>query len=643
MKSISRRRLYTVLAMWLIVAPAVGPGQVSPCAGADAGEATAVLIHRRFPTHQELSSGPWRLQLLPGCQQFTFTMYGCPGNVEELKQLVAVMQQRGLGNGFDPGPTSKASSRPLFEYLATVGWPQICYPGYADMQVKEGRCRLSDEDEEALRILDRAGVYSAIQLGEWGYYFHNLAPVESFWRTVYGPEFEAYKHLMKPPGLKGYDTRPATRQECYDTLRDYFLTRNRFMRGRNISVTGHSHYEAYAAEWGARVVGLELGENIAFSQSKIAFARGASRQWQRPWSVQVSPWFAGSCTTAGPLRREGNYARGLDAGHSLSFYKRMWLHGWFAGAAMVTPENSIGIFFDSPHAPWKLTPHGEKAVEVFAFMRAHDRGVPYTPVALVLDHLAGYNAYQGRPWGILEKTPGDQETYDLLEQQLFPGADHIHVKPDPSNPEASYLRPTPHGEMFDVLLSTAPADVLSSYPAILLVGDVRFEPDLVGRLLAAVKAGSQLLLHERHARALGSDLTRLKGSGHVEVLAPWINPATGRAAAVSNDRLARLAAQHLPVAVGGDPVQYQVNRTARSWVIELIHNGGVSKKPDRAAIVDPQQIARITLTPRFPLRSATEWQSGRIFPADLPLTIEIPPGRTMFVELVPQSAKEPPP
>jgi len=53
-----------------------------------------------------------------------------------------------------------------------------------------------------------------------------------------------------------------------------------------------------------------VGENIAFTQSKIAFARGASRQWQRPWSLQVSPWLAGSCTTSGPLRKEGLYARG---------------------------------------------------------------------------------------------------------------------------------------------------------------------------------------------------------------------------------------------------------------------------------------------------------------------------------------------
>ena len=37
--------------------------------------------------------------------------------------------------------------------------------------------------------------------------------------------------------------------------------------------------------------------------------------------------------------------------NALSFYERMWLHGWFAGAAMVTPENSLATFFEKPAAP----------------------------------------------------------------------------------------------------------------------------------------------------------------------------------------------------------------------------------------------------------------------------------------------------
>jgi hypothetical protein len=587
-----------------------------------------------FPSHAEIASGPWQVHLLPGRQVFNFTMYGCPDNREELRQLVDVMRQRQLGNSFDPGPTARASSRPLFEYLATVGWPMICYPGWSDMQVKEGRCRLQDDDEETLKILDRAGVFSAIQLGEWGYYFHNLSSVESWWRDVYGKDFEQYKQLMKPPGLKGYDRRPASRQECYEAVKDYFTTRNRFMRGRNMSVTGHSHYEAYAAEWGARVVGLELGENIAFTQSKIAFARGASRQWRRPWSVQVSPWFSGACTTSGPLRSEGGSARGLDAGHSLSLYERMWLHSWFAGAAMVTPENSIASFFESPHAPWRLTSHGMKAAEVFAFTQAHDRGVPFTPVAIVLDHLAGYNGYQDHPWGILDKTPGDQETYDLLERQIFPGSDHIHGTPDPRNPEASYLRPTPFGESIDVVLSSAAPEVLRSYPVILLAGDLAFEPQFAAALQQALRGGSKLLLHERHVHALGSRMAVLRDAGAVEILKPWTNPATGRPAAISNDRLAKLVAEYLPVAVEGDPVQYQTNRNRQGWVIELVNNRGVVKQPNQPAVVDPQAVVHVSLRPGFAVQAAREWRSNREFPPDGPLSVIIAPGQSLFIQLV---------
>ena len=562
----------------LIFSLIVLQGSALSSSGGDKVAPPAAQGNAGFPGYSVIAASPWQLRHLAGRQQFTFTMYGCPGSLDELKQLVTLMREKGLGNGFDPGPAACASSRPLLEYLAAVGWPIICYPGWSDMQVKHGRCRLRDEDEEAMKVLDRAGVFSAIQLGEWGYYFHNLSPNESWWHDVYGKDFEVYEHLIQPAGLKGYDRQPSSRRECCEAVKDYFLTRNRYMRGRNMSVTGHSHYEAYAGEWGAGVVGLEVGENIAFTQSKIAFARGASRQWQRPWSLQVSPWFHGACTTSGPLRMEGGCARGLDAGHSLSFYERMWLHGWFAGAAMVTPENSIAVFFETAHAPWKLTAHGEKAVKLFAFMRSHDRGIPFTPIAIVLDHLAGYNAYQGRPWGILDKTPGDQETYDLLEEQLFPGSDHIHRQADPKNPEASYLRPTPFGESFDVLLSSTTGETLQAYPVILLVGDMTFDGQFIDGLRQALHNGSKLLLHKRHAAALGNRLAQLAEAGSVEVLPSWTNPATGRPAAISNTRLAQLIVEHLPVVVEGDPIQYQVNRNRQGWVIELVHNGGVIRE-----------------------------------------------------------------
>jgi hypothetical protein len=544
------------------------------------------------------------------------------------------MREQHLGNGFDPGPTPSRATKPIFDYLASMDWPVMCYPGCADMQIKGGRCVLGPENEAGLEAMEHAHVFNAVQLGEWGYYFHNLSMNEHWWRDVYGKDFDEFKHLMKPAGLAGYDRRPASKRECFETLKDYFTSRSGDLLGRVISVTGHSHYEAYAGEWGARCIGLEVGENIAFTQSKLAFARGASRQWQRPWSVQVSPWFTGACTTSGPLRKEGGMARGLEAGHSLSFYERMWLHAWFAGAAMVTPENSIAIFFEKPESPWTLTSHGRKAAEVFEFMQGHERGVPFTPVAIVLDHLAGYNGYMDKPWGILEPTTGDRQVRDLFDDQLFPGSDHIHAKPFPENPELSYLRPTPYGEMFDVQLTSASAEMLSSYPVLFLAGDIEFDDELVDKLELALKRGSVLLLAPAHREALGSRFARLAKYSGVEVLQPWTNPATGRSAAISDLRLQRLARETLPVAVSGDPIQYQVNRTTNGWVIELINNAGVVKKPDQPANEDPKAIARVVLDVRVPCVSAREWRSNRAYAKPNHLQIEVGPGKSAFVEFV---------
>jgi hypothetical protein len=577
---------------------------------------------------------PWKNILLPGQDEFVFTLYGPTSDPEQLQSLIDFMSRESLGNGFDPGPTSRATSRRAFEVIADAGWPVICYPGYGDFQTKEGSARLTEADEAAIRVLDDAGVFSGIQLGEWGYYFHNLSMNRQWWKGVYGDRFAENKYRIKPANLRGYDTRPKTREECYEVLKDYFVTRNRYMNGRNISVTGHSHYETYAAEWGARLIGLEIGENIAFAQSKMAFARGASRQFNVPWSSQISPWFHGSCTTRGALRMDGIYARGLDAGHSLSLYRRMWLHSWFAGAAMVTPENSANIFFEHSTPPWKLTPQGEEAAKVFSFMRAHERGVPLTPLVVILDRLNGYNGYQGRPWGILPKTPGDEEVEDLFEHQLFPDTDYIHSPPDPENPEGAYLVATPFGETMDVMRSNASSEVLKKYPLVLLVGDITFDDDFVARLMDVARSGSRILLNPRHAEALGGRLESLQEAGTVEILPKWTDPDTGRAAPISDVHLGELLRQELPVRVEGDPIQYQINTTDQGWVVELVNNRGVVKFPTTPAVLDSDAIASVTLVLNESIREAREWISDSALTVTKVIHVTIPAGSTAFVELI---------
>ncbi|MCX6864566.1 MAG: hypothetical protein NT050_16930, partial [Verrucomicrobia bacterium] len=490
------------------------------------------------------------------------------------------LETLGLANALDPGPSATAGSRGAFEVLARRRWPVILYPPDGGrMQLEGSTSVLSADDEAAVRILDDAGVFNAIQLGEWGYHYHRLRTDPNWMRDVLGKDFEAQRNrFLRPPETQGYEPIPKTRREAYDQLRQYFLWHRQAKGGRLISVTGHSHYESYAAEWGTSVVGIEVGENIGFTQSKFAFSRGAARQWNLPWSVQMSPWFGNAVTTRGPLDTNGPTATGLDAGHSLSLCLRMWKHAWFAGAALVTPENSFNSFFETGKDPWALTSHGRAATNAFAFMRAHDRGNPHTPLLVVLDHLAGYNGYIGKTWGFFPRTAADQEVADLLETQLFGGMARPPVPGQLPNPEANYLQPTRHGELCDVVLSTATGAFMGRYPAILLAGEVEFSPGFVRELETAVAAGSRLLLQERHVKSLGPEAwARLQKAGPTEVLAEGVHPATQRPSAISEERLQRIANETLPVAVEGDPIQFQINRNRRGWVVELVHNDGVIK------------------------------------------------------------------
>jgi hypothetical protein len=86
------------------------------------------------------------------------------------------------------------------------------------------------------------------------------------------------------------------------------------------------------------------------------------------------------------------------------------------------------------------------------------------------------------------------------------------------------------------------------------------------------------------------------------------------------------------VEVTGDAIAYQVNRTASGWVIELINNAGIAKKPNEPATVDPAAVAHITLKPRGGFREAREWRSNRTFPSGPSLAIDIAPGQSVFVQ-----------
>ena len=156
-------------------------------------------------------------RLLPGQSSVVFSLYGSPGNVDELESLIAFMKESNLGNGFDPGPGAGAQSAELLNTIAQAGWPVVCYPPDGGrMQVKGSTSVLDPAGEEALRVLDRAGQFGAIQLGEWGYHFHQLTSDEGWWKAVLGDDFEEQiDTFLVPREQSGFSFMPGPPQQCY--------------------------------------------------------------------------------------------------------------------------------------------------------------------------------------------------------------------------------------------------------------------------------------------------------------------------------------------------------------------------------------------------------------------------------------------
>ena len=550
----------------------------------------------------------WAVHFVTNSARTLLTMYTSGGDdLSGYQQIVGFMQTnapKGMGHAFDPGPAFASYNTTTWQWLATNDYPAIAY------SIIFLTNAITPLDVSLMEIMSAAGQFTSVQFAEWGYHFHVDKP--------YGPS-------------NGYPVQETNRVDCYNFLKYAYQQQTATYRlGWANSVTGHSHYEVYAAEWGCRMSGIEVGENIAFTQSKFAFARGASRQWNIPWSVQMSPWWNGYETTWSTLQY----------GHSLSLYQRMLMHGWFAGAAWLTPENSADIIFTNGEPSYGLTSWAPALAKVYAFINSHDRGIPYTPVAVVLDEYAGYDGYAHLAWGALPFTAGDLQIDDLFVSQLFPNSDFIHYNPFPGDQELGYLRETPYGEIFDVLLSSTSATNLEAYPMILLTGDMTFQAPFVSALQQALQHGSRVLMQPTQRDALGSAFNTLTNAGYVEVLPVWTNSVTGRAAAIPNWRLAQLDSTCLPVAVSGDPIQYSINRNAAGWVVELVHDNGVWKSPTSAAIVTNTDIAHVILQPSFAVAQASEWQidtNGNPADVDLnytgaPLTVPVGAGQSVYVQ-----------
>jgi hypothetical protein len=334
-------------------------------------------------------------------------------------------------------------------------------------------------------------------------------------------------YLIQSPPLGTYLRQPPQARAC-----------------RLAAVTDYSPNTFAAYDFGVDVGLLERGiDELGDVATGIAFMRGAGRQFNRPWGIDLSTWrtAADSATTFDAAGRH-------TGGWSPSYLGRHMYAAYMAGAHILQIEPTLYyVPGGSTLNAFGLT---VKRFADFALKRHPDVGTPVVPTALMLDVHSGFDTKHGRYnqqnavwYQDIAYSSGDF-MIDNFFRLAYP--DHWRHGTTPGAPFstpggyrqflASGGDPRPYepmpstrwGDTFDVTLNTATLDSLRRYKVIVLLGDVVIDARLRQVLQSWVHAGGTLVVNVRHTT--GADETflgvRLGGAYLRGTTSRWLSDNT---------------------------------------------------------------------------------------------------------------------
>jgi hypothetical protein len=290
---------------------------------------------------------------------------------------------------------------------------------------------------------------------------------------------------------------------------------------RLLAVNAHAFSSHYTYELGVDMAVLErVNDEISDLQTGICFIRGAARQFNKPWGIDISTWRAATQT---PTTFDNNLK--LITGWSPSYIRRHMYLSYMSGANIIL--NEAAIYFNAG----KINPLGQAVLEVadFALHRHPSVGTPDVRTALLMDHDHGFEPKFGPHmqsnfvwYSKIPYVDGDFMTHYVLNlifpeywrsATLPPGAPQTPPEylaalargedPRPWEPMGS----SRWGDHFDILLSNASREALNHYKNIFLLGGIVLDDALRGTLLEWVKAGGTLMITAGQARLGDSLLT----------------------------------------------------------------------------------------------------------------------------------------
>ncbi len=276
-------------------------------------------------------------------------------------------------------------------------------------------------------------------------------------------------------------------------------------------------WDHYPLEWGAGMVILETTSTGPYRhQVAMSFARGAARQYGKPWEWYIAVCYNGFtergkwvdnafpyCLTTNNAvpTDESGCVMGPTCGMSISLNRRDMYLAYFAGASIVQHEGWPYTYWkfknnEDLHGQGKveLSPYGEAMKEWYAFTQWYpDRGVSYAPVAFMLPYNQGYPQWGGKPWSYFPVERPDS-MIDAFMYTMVPSSQDLKTGKE------GCLANSAFGDVFDVILPNPPSGPvalrkLMNYKAAIMLGGVDIDKKLAKRLREYVKKGGTLVIN----------------------------------------------------------------------------------------------------------------------------------------------------
>ena len=276
------------------------------------------------------------------------------------------------------------------------------------------------------------------------------------------------------------------------------------------------------ANWGVQLLGMESAAVQPMTAMRIAFTRGAARQFGGAFLYYHAPNFGDTATT---FTKAQNFAGpdnffhsryGETMGPSLSWYRKSYYLYYMSGASAIYLEQGFDQFFKPGPGehPFQLNPLGRITDEFVRFAEKHpDRGTPYTPIAFLLDPAHGWDMTDYPQWAFGASPIGhnDRALRELFGAAYYPG---LVREGEPATGDRQAFVPGVFGDIFDVLVaSDGQKDAIESYRALVAGGQINWTPAWAKKLEEYVRNGGVAVLNAAQTKSLPMSLlgVRLKG------------------------------------------------------------------------------------------------------------------------------------